>query len=64
VWRAGILWFTGLFTSWMAYGVVSTYYSGSFYKGINLPLAALAFLLFAVWPAAARFLFGWFFNLW
>jgi hypothetical protein len=64
VWRAGILGFIGLFTSWMAYGVVSTYYSGSFYKRINLPLAAGAFLLFAVWPAAARFLFGWFFNLW
>lgn len=64
VWRAAILWFIGLFTSWMAYGVAATYYSGSFYKGINLPLAGAAFLLFAVWPAAARFLFGWFFNLW
>ncbi|HEX2091366.1 MAG TPA: hypothetical protein VHG28_03150 [Longimicrobiaceae bacterium] len=64
VWRAAILWFIGLFTCHMAYGVVATYYSGSFYKEINLPLAGLAFLLFAVWPVAARFLFGWFFNLW
>lgn len=64
LWRAAILWFIGLFTSWMAYGVVATYYSGSFYKRINLPLAGVAFLLFAVWPAAARFLFGWFLDLW
>ena len=63
LWLAAILWTVGLFTCHMAYGVVSTYYSGSFYKGINLPLAAAGFLVFAVWPAAARFLFGWFFGL-
>jgi len=64
LWRAAILWVIGLLTCWMAYGVAATYYSGSFYKRINLPLAGLAFLLFAAWPAAARFLFGWFFGLW
>lgn len=61
---AALLWLVGLFTCWLGYGVVATYYSGSFYKTINLPLAAAGFLLFGAWPAAGRVLFGWFFRLW
>ncbi|HEX5726741.1 MAG TPA: hypothetical protein VFX98_14795 [Longimicrobiaceae bacterium] len=60
VWKAAILWFLGLFTtSQMAFSLVSGFYSGSFYRTINLPLSAAVFLLFALWPAAAHFLFGW-----
>ena len=63
-WLAAILWFVGLLTCWMAYGLVSVFYSGTFYRYANLPLAAAAYLLFALWPAAARFLFGWFIAIW
>lgn len=63
-WVAAILWLVGLLTCWMAYNLVSVFYSGTFYRYTNLPLAAAAFLLFALWPAAARFLFGWFIGIW
>jgi hypothetical protein len=59
-----LLWLVGLFTAHMAFSVVSTYYSGSFYRSVNLPLAGAGFAVFALWPAAGRFLFGWFFSLW
>lgn len=64
VWRTAILWVIGLFTCWMAYNVVGTWYSGRFYRYKNLPLAAASFAVFALWPAAARFLFGWYFDVW
>jgi hypothetical protein len=64
VWRAAILWVVGLFTCWMAYNLVGTWYSGRFYRYKNLPLAAASFAVFALWPAAARFLFGWYFDVW
>ena len=63
-WRAAVVWLVGVFTVHMAYTVVSAWYSGSFYRYKNLPAAAAAFVVFAAWPAAARFLFGWFFRLW
>lgn len=63
-WRMAILWFIGLFTSWMAYNVVCTWYNGSFYRYKNLPIAIASFALFALWPAAARFLYGWYFDIW
>jgi len=63
-WLAAILWAVGLLTCWMAYGLVSVFYSGTFYRYTNLPLVAAAYLLFALWPAAARFLVGWFVDLW
>jgi hypothetical protein len=63
VWVAAILYVVGLLASWMAYTLVSAFYSGSAYRYKNLPITALSFVLFAAWPAAARFLFGWFFAL-
>jgi hypothetical protein len=53
-----LLWFIGLFTAWMAYGVVSTYFRGSLYKGVHLPLALGSFALFAVVPPLAGLIFG------
>jgi hypothetical protein len=63
-WLAAILWLVGLLTCWMTYGLVSVFYSGTFYRYKNHPLVAAAYLLFALWPAAARFLIGWFVDLW
>lgn len=62
-WRAALLYAVGLLVVHLGYGVVSAYYPGTFYRYKNLPLAAGAYLLFALWPAAARFLFGWLFRL-
>jgi hypothetical protein len=63
-WRAAVVWLVGVFSVHMAYTVVSAWYSGTFYRYKNLPIAAAAFVVFAAWPAAARFLFGWLFHLW
>ncbi len=62
LWTATILYAAGLLTIHAAYSVVSAFYPGTFYRYTNLPLAAAAFVLFSFWPAAARFLFGWFFR--
>ncbi len=64
LWRAGVLWLAGLLTVHGAYSLVGTWYFGQFYRYKILPLAAAAFALFAVWPAAARFLYGWYFRVW
>jgi hypothetical protein len=29
---------------------------------ISLPLALVSFIIFSVWPAGARLLYGWFIN--
>lgn len=64
VWRAAVLYVIGLFSVHMAYTVLGLWYSGSYYRYRNLPLGAAAFVLFALWPPAARFLFGWLFRVW
>lgn len=64
VWGVALLHFLGLVTCWMACTLVGEFYPGSFYRYTNLPLSAAAYLLFALWPAAARFLYGWLFRLW
>lgn len=60
LWAAAILHLVGLLSSWIAFSVVSMIYQGSLYKGVNLPIALAGYVLFAAWPAAARFAFGWF----
>lgn len=53
----------GFLASFVGYWVVSSFYQGQLYKFINLPLALAGYLVFAVWPAAGRALYGWFFDL-
>jgi hypothetical protein len=62
VWLASVLYFVGLLSCWVAFNVVSAYYVGSIYRTTNLIVAAVSFVLFCVWPAAGRALFGWFFD--
>lgn len=59
VWVAAILYVGGVLAAHAAFSVVSAIYPGSFYRYVNAPVALAAFILFAVWPAAARALFGW-----
>lgn len=49
----------GLFSSLVAAFVVGIFYQGTLYKMVNAPLALLAYLVFAVWPALGRALYGW-----
>jgi hypothetical protein len=59
---AVVLYLVGLLSCWVAYNIVSAFYMGSIYRLVNLCLAAAAFVLFSVWPAAGRALYGWFFG--
>lgn len=56
------LYFGGLLSSYVAFNIISAFYTGSIYRQINLPLALVSYLVFSVWPASGRVLFGWFFN--
>lgn len=62
-WPAVILYFVGLLSCYVAFNVVSAFYTGHVYKFINLPLALVAYALFCLWPAAASALYGWFLRL-
>jgi len=62
-WVAALLYFVGFLASFVAWKVVCTFYRGHLYQLINLPVALVSFVLFALWPAAGRALYGWFFGL-
>ncbi|HEX8502723.1 MAG TPA: hypothetical protein VF659_19220 [Pyrinomonadaceae bacterium] len=62
VWVAAVLYFVGLLSCWVAFNVVAAYYMGSIYRTVNLFVAPAAYVLFCLWPAAARALFGRFFD--
>ena len=53
----------GLPAALIGYVVVAALWQGHLYKIVNLALGFAALLLFALWPAAARAAFGWFFRL-
>jgi hypothetical protein len=61
-WLAALLYFVGLLSCGVSLNIIFTNYTGSIYRMVNLVLAPASFALFCVWPAAARALFGWFFD--
>ena len=63
VWVAAALYVVGVLSCYVAFAVACVYYTGQMYRLVNLPLAWLCFIIFSVWPAAARFVYGWFFDL-
>jgi hypothetical protein len=63
VWVTAILFVVGLLSTQVALASVNPYYGGQIYRYVNLPLSAISFILFSLWPAAARALYGWFFDL-
>lgn len=63
LWLAAVLYFLGLLSCFVAFSIVSAFYTGQLYRQFNLPLGAAGFILFGLWPAAGRALFGWFFDL-
>jgi hypothetical protein len=62
-WVAVILYVVGVLSCYVACCIVSAFYIGSIYKLVNLPLAVVSFVVFSVWPAAGRAIYGWFFDL-
>jgi hypothetical protein len=58
-----LLYLIGGLSCLVAFFAVSSFYQGEIYKLISLPLALLGFIVFSVWPASGRALFGWFFAL-
>jgi hypothetical protein len=63
LWVAAVLYAVGVLSCFVAFQVVSAFYGGSIYRMVNVVLAHVTFVVFAVWPAAGRALYGWFFGL-
>jgi hypothetical protein len=62
-WIVASFYFAALLSCLIAFLAVSSFYQGHIYKLISLPLAIISFIVFSVWPVAARVTFGWFFDL-
>ena len=62
-WAAVALYFVGLLSCYVAFNVVSAFYTGQIYKLVNLAVALVSFAAFCVWPSAARAAYGWFFRI-
>jgi len=62
-WLTMFLYLGALLSCFIAFLVVSAFYQGQIYRIVNLLLAAVSFLIFSLWPASARVLYGWFFQL-
>jgi hypothetical protein len=62
-WPAVVLYFVGLLSCYVAFNVVSAFYTGHIYRLINMAVALIGFAAFCVWPTAARAAFGWFFRI-
>jgi len=63
VWVVAALYVVGALSCYIAFSVISAFYGGSIYRTVNLPLAVVSFIVFSVWPAAGRAIYGWFFDL-
>jgi hypothetical protein len=63
VWTVVTLYLVGVLSCLIAYFVVSSFYQGHIYKMVSLPLALVSFIVFSVWPATGRLIYGWFFDL-
>ena len=63
VWVAVVVIVTGVISCYVAAVIVGAYYAGGLYRMVNLFLAVLSFIVFAIWPAAGAAIYGWFFDL-
>ena len=60
---AAALYVVGFLSCYVAAAEVIAYYNGQIYRYVNIPLACASFVVFSLWPAAARAVYGWFFEL-
>lgn len=63
IWLIVGLHLTGSLSSLVASVMVGAFYQGTLYKFVNGPLALVTYIVFAVWPALGRAIYGWFLNL-
>lgn len=61
-WMTCMLYLLGFLSGVVACQVSGSFYSGQIYRLTCLLVACVGFVLFAVWPAAARAAFGWCFG--
>ncbi len=62
-WVAVIVFALGVLSCYVACVIVGAFYMGGLYKMVNLALAILSFIMFSLWPASGRAIYGWFFDL-
>jgi hypothetical protein len=62
-WLAVVSYSVGVLSCLIAFFAVTSFYQGHIYKLISLPLALVSFIVFSVWPASGRAIYGWFFDL-
>ena len=63
IWIVAALYIVGALSCLIAFFAVSSFYQGHIYKMVSLPLALVGFMVFSVWPASGRVIYGWFFDL-
>lgn len=63
VWVTIILYAMGIVSCYVACVIVAAFYMGAIYRFVNPILALVSFIVFSVWPAAGRVMYGWFFDL-
>ena len=63
IWLAVLLHLVGVLSCLIAFFAVSSFYQGHIYKLVSLPLALVSFIVFSVWPAGGRLIYGWLFAL-
>jgi hypothetical protein len=62
-WLIAGLHLTGFLSSLFASFLVGAFYQGTLYKFVNGPLALISYIVYAIWPALGRAIYGWFFAL-
>jgi hypothetical protein len=62
-WLVVCLYAVGVLSCYVACVIVGAFYMGALYRMVNLALAILSFIMFSLWPAAGRAIYGWFFDL-
>ena len=63
IWGDIVLYGVGGFSCYVACAIVAAFYMGSIYRFTNLLIAMGTFVVFSIWPVAARVMYGWFFDL-
>lgn len=58
-----ILYVVGVISAYVAAVIVGAFYLGGLYRLVNSALALLSFIVFSLWPAAGRAMYGWFFSI-
>ena len=59
IWILVILYLVGVLSCLIAFFAVSAFYQGHIYKLISLPLGLVIFIIFSLWPAGGRMIYGW-----